>query len=58
MCDVMWWLEAYLGTLAFEPPRAACSRNNIAAARLAGLERDLNLSSVEFQTAVSILFVG
>ncbi|GAB1313858.1 hypothetical protein MFIFM68171_04068 [Madurella fahalii] len=33
-------------------------RNNIAAARLAGLERDLNLSSVEFQTAVSILFVG
>ncbi|KAK3941220.1 putative pantothenate transporter liz1 protein [Diplogelasinospora grovesii] len=33
-------------------------RNNIAAARLAGLERDLHLSSVEFQTAVSILFVG
>ncbi|KAL2260112.1 hypothetical protein VTK26DRAFT_6003 [Humicola hyalothermophila] len=33
-------------------------RNNIAAARLAGLERDLNLSSVEFQTSVSILFVG
>jgi hypothetical protein len=32
--------------------------NNIAAARLAGLERDLKLSSVEFQTAVSILFVG
>ncbi|KAK4191170.1 major facilitator superfamily domain-containing protein, partial [Podospora australis] len=33
-------------------------RNNIAAAKLAGLERDLHLSSVEFQTAVSILFVG
>ncbi|KAK4122480.1 MFS general substrate transporter [Parathielavia appendiculata] len=33
-------------------------RNNIAAARLAGLERDLNLTSTEFQTAVSILFVG
>lgn len=33
-------------------------RNNIAAARLAGLERDLNLSSIEFQTSVSILFVG
>ena len=32
--------------------------NNIAAARLAGLERDLNLTSTEFQTAVSILFVG
>lgn len=40
---------------ALTPPR---TRNNIAAARLAGLERDLNLSSVEFQTAVSILFVG
>ncbi|KAF9880924.1 hypothetical protein CkaCkLH20_01966 [Colletotrichum karsti] len=35
-------------------------RNNIAAARLAGLERDLNLDpdSNQFQTAVSILFVG
>ncbi|KAK0741195.1 major facilitator superfamily domain-containing protein [Schizothecium vesticola] len=33
-------------------------RNNIAAARLAGLERDLKLSSIEFQTSVSILFVG
>ncbi|KAL2023161.1 hypothetical protein VTK56DRAFT_3767 [Thermocarpiscus australiensis] len=33
-------------------------RNNIAAARLAGLEQDLKLSSVQFQTAVSILFVG
>ncbi|CCC09036.1 hypothetical protein SMACR_03135 [Sordaria macrospora] len=33
-------------------------RNNIAAAKLANLERDLNLSSVEYQTSVSILFVG
>ncbi|KAH8879998.1 MFS general substrate transporter [Thozetella sp. PMI_491] len=33
-------------------------RNNIAAARLAGLERDLKLTSDEFNTAVSILFVG
>ncbi|KAF6811713.1 pantothenate transporter liz1 [Colletotrichum sojae] len=35
-------------------------RNNIAAARLAGLERDLKLDpdSNQFQTAVSILFVG
>ncbi|GKT91045.1 pantothenate transporter liz1 [Colletotrichum tofieldiae] len=35
-------------------------RNNIAAARLAGLERDLRLdpNSNQFQTAVSILFVG
>ncbi|KAK3378575.1 major facilitator superfamily domain-containing protein [Podospora didyma] len=33
-------------------------RNNIAAARLAGLERDLHLTSTEYQTSVSILFVG
>ncbi|KAI1211587.1 uncharacterized protein F4807DRAFT_418352 [Annulohypoxylon truncatum] len=35
-------------------------RNNIAAAKLAGLPEDLNLdpNSSEFQTAVSILFVG
>ncbi|ODQ65401.1 MFS general substrate transporter [Nadsonia fulvescens var. elongata DSM 6958] len=33
-------------------------RNNIATARLAGLERDLNLTSVQYQTSVSILFVG
>lgn len=33
-------------------------RNNIAAARLAGLTQDLKLKDVEFQTAVSILFVG
>jgi len=33
-------------------------RNNIAAARLQGLEEDLKLKGVEFQTSVSILFVG
>ena len=33
-------------------------RQNIASARLANLERDLNLSDVEYQTCVSILFVG
>lgn len=35
-------------------------RNNIAAARLAGLETDLHLdaSGVQYSTAVSILFVG
>ncbi|KAI0394279.1 MFS general substrate transporter [Xylariaceae sp. FL0594] len=33
-------------------------RNNIAAAKLAGLPEDLNLKGSEFQTAVSILFVG
>jgi len=33
-------------------------RNNIAAAKLAGILTDLNLKGVEFNTAVSILFVG
>ncbi|KUJ18379.1 MFS general substrate transporter [Mollisia scopiformis] len=33
-------------------------RNNIAAARLAGLEKDLKLHGNQFQTSVSILFVG
>ncbi|TKA77802.1 hypothetical protein B0A49_00930 [Cryomyces minteri] len=33
-------------------------RNNIAAARLAGLQDDLKLTSVQYQTSVSILFVG
>ena len=33
-------------------------RNNIAAARLAGLEDNLKLHGTQYQTAVSILFVG
>lgn len=33
-------------------------RNNIAAARLAGLEKDLNLHGSQYQLSVSILFVG
>jgi hypothetical protein len=33
-------------------------RNNIAAARLRGLEKDLNLSQTEYQTCLSILYVG
>ena len=33
-------------------------RNNIAAARLAGLEEELNLSSTQYLTCLSILFVG
>jgi hypothetical protein len=33
-------------------------RNNIAAARLGGLEEDLNLVGNQYQTSVSILFVG
>ncbi|KIX92719.1 uncharacterized protein Z520_11571 [Fonsecaea multimorphosa CBS 102226] len=33
-------------------------RNNIAAARLAGLEDELKLHGTQYQTAVSILFVG
>ena len=33
-------------------------RNNIAAAKLAGLSEDLNLKANEYQLSVSILFVG
>ncbi|KAB2576005.1 putative transporter C11D3.18C [Lasiodiplodia hormozganensis] len=33
-------------------------RNNIAAARLGGMEQDLNLVGSQYQTSVSILFVG
>ncbi|CAN9472707.1 unnamed protein product [Alternaria alternata] len=33
-------------------------RNNIAAVRLAGLQDELELTSVQYQTTVSILFVG
>jgi len=33
-------------------------RQNIAAAKLAGITTDLNLSDTEYQTCVSILFVG
>jgi MFS family permease len=32
--------------------------NNIAAARLRGLEKDLNLSQTQYQTCLSILYVG
>ncbi|SPO06720.1 related to nicotinamide mononucleotide permease [Cephalotrichum gorgonifer] len=39
------------------PPRPS-NRNNIAAAALAGLKDDLNLTGSQFPTAVSILFVG
>lgn len=33
-------------------------RNNIATARLGGLEAELGLTSIQYQTCVSILFVG
>lgn len=33
-------------------------RNNYAAARLQGLEKDLNLVGDQYQTGLSILFVG
>lgn len=33
-------------------------RNNIAAAKLQGLEDDLNLSPQQYQTCLSILYVG
>lgn len=52
------WVLSFFPSLDMRWLTAEYARNNIAAARLAGLERDLNLSSTEFQTAVSILFVG
>jgi hypothetical protein len=33
-------------------------RNNIASTRLTGLEKDLKLHGTQFQTSVSVLFVG
>lgn len=33
-------------------------RTNIASARLGGLEDDLNLTSTQYQTAISVLFIG
>lgn len=33
-------------------------RNNIAAAKLAGITEDLHLSETQYQTCVSVLFVG
>lgn len=33
-------------------------RTNIASARLGGLEDDLNMTSTQYQTAISVLFVG
>lgn len=33
-------------------------RQNIASAKLADIEKDLNMSDVEYQTSVSILFCG
>lgn len=33
-------------------------RQNIAAAKLAGIDKDLGLSATNYQTCVSILFVG
>jgi hypothetical protein len=33
-------------------------RNAIAAAKISGIEKDLNLTDAQYQTSVSILFVG
>jgi len=41
---IVYWLTPY--------------RNNYAAARLQGLEEDLNLTGTQYQTGLSILFVG
>jgi hypothetical protein len=33
-------------------------RNNIAAARLGGLQKDLNITDTQYSTCLSILYVG
>ncbi|KXH34219.1 major facilitator superfamily transporter [Colletotrichum nymphaeae SA-01] len=49
----------YAGAHAkYDPAEIALDRNAIALARLNTLEEDLNLTSTEYQTCVSILFVG
>ncbi|KAF2135838.1 uncharacterized protein K452DRAFT_238615 [Aplosporella prunicola CBS 121167] len=47
-----------LGTLFLIFIMNYLDRNNIAAAKVAGIKETLNLSSTEYSTAVSILFVG
>lgn len=41
-----------------DPPFAQIDRNNASAARLRGFERDLHLSQEQFDTLLSILYVG
>ncbi|KAL4872603.1 hypothetical protein BDV12DRAFT_193325 [Aspergillus spectabilis] len=50
-----WWIMPILWLMYF---LNYLDRNAIALARLNALEEDLNLSSTEYQTCVSILFVG
>ncbi|KAL5341681.1 major facilitator superfamily domain-containing protein [Aspergillus crustosus] len=50
-----WWIMPILWLMYF---LNYLDRNAIALARLNTLEEDLNLSSTEYQTCVSILFVG
>lgn len=40
------------------PPSADTTRNNYAAARLQGLEEDLNMTDEQYQIGLSTLFVG
>lgn len=49
----MVFLECYTYTRPTD-----LDRNNIAAARLGGLEEDLNLTPTQYSTCLSILYVG
>jgi len=57
----MYWLN-YLDASTALPPRYSMAnspqRNAIALAKLSSLTKDLGLSDVQYQTAVSILFAG
>lgn len=57
------WIDRYAFVANFAALNSAfCTdvefRNNYAAARLQGLEDDLNMSPQQYQTGLSILFVG
>lgn len=41
-----------------EPPCPPSDRQSISAAKLAGIEQDLNLTDTDYQLAVSVLFIG
>ena len=54
MVDMRGALHRGLYRECADPPKS----NNYAAAKLQGLERDLGLSSVQYQTALSVFYIG
>ena len=59
----MYWLNYLVRLLWAHPLRRELTfmfqdRNAIALAKINGIQKDLNLSGTQYQTCVSILFVG